>query len=219
MKRELRITEDGSHTLYVNDLDESYHSIHGAIQESVHVFINQGFRKISQSYVRVLEIGFGTGLNMILTLRESERTGIRVNYHAVENYPLTPEEYKKLNYDHMKEVNSKGLLTRAHDSQWDTSIKLTDSFTLYKELSDFRTMGPRGPFDLVYFDAFAPDKQPHIWSAEIFSKIHNVTVPGGVLVSYTSRGSIRRIIKTCGFKVEKVPGPPGKWEMIRATRI
>lgn len=219
MIRELKITEDGSHTLYVHGLDESYHSIHGAIQESTHVFINQGFKEILKSKLSILEIGFGTGLNMILTLAESEKSLIHVNYHAVEKYPLVPEEYGRLNYDHLIEGIPPGVLNEAHLAPWNKMITLRDRFTLYKELSDFRLMDPPGKYDLIYFDAFAPDKQPHLWSTEIFTKLSSVTDPGSILVSYSSRGSVRRNLEVCGFDVNKVPGPPGKWEMIVAKRI
>lgn len=218
MKRELRITGDGSHTLYVCELDEPYHSMHGAVQESLHIFINQGFKTVNKSSVNILEMGFGTGLNMILTLRESEKRGIVVNYHGVEKYPLNMEEYGKLNYDQTIGGNFPAMLTMAHNAPWDTNISLTNKFTLYKELSDFRKMDPDGRFDLVYFDAFAPDKQPRLWSREIFTKIRDVTNKGAVLVSYSSRGSVRRLLDTCGFDVIKIPGPPGKREMIRAIK-
>jgi len=219
MNRELRITEDGSHTLYVFELDEPYHSIHGAIQESLHVFINQGFRSINKSSVNILEMGFGTGLNMILTLQESEKRGITVYYHAVEKYPLRPEEYNELNYDRATDTNFPGMLTMAHNAPWDKNFALTERFTLYKELSDFRKMDPQGSFDLVYFDAFAPDKQPWLWSREIFTKIWDVTKAGAILVSYSSRGSVRRLLDMCGFDVKKIPGPPGKREIVRAIKI
>lgn len=219
MKRELRSTEDGSHTLFVPGLDEPYHSIHGALQESKHVFIETGFRAIRKMSVRILEIGLGTGLNVLLTLCASLEPKKPVYYHAVEKYPLLPDEYRQLNFEKMNAGIPKGSLVRLHKAPWNTGFDLADHFTVFKERSDIRTMHPSGPFDLVYFDAFAPDKQPEIWSPEVFDKIADMLAPGAVLVTYSSRGSVRRTLVSCGFEVKKVPGPPGKREMIRAIRI
>ncbi|MCK5136383.1 MAG: tRNA (5-methylaminomethyl-2-thiouridine)(34)-methyltransferase MnmD [Bacteroidales bacterium] len=219
MERELRLTEDGSHTVYVTGLDESYHSIHGALQESMHVFINQGFHTISRSPMHILEIGLGTGLNMMLTLIESEKIRIEVYYHAVEKYPLEPAEFGQLNFERIIDGIPSGSLLKMHEAPWGKQFNLTESFSIYKEQSDIRSMDPMGRFDLVYYDAFAPDKQPQLWTPNIFSKLYELINPGGILVSYTAKGSVRRDLVSCGFKVERVPGPPGKWEMIRATRI
>jgi len=219
MKRELRITEDGSHTIYVSDLDEPYHSIHGAIQESNHVYIKQGLHSISRSPLRILEAGFGTGLNALLTLAEASKLGIEVYYHAVEKYPLSETEYKQINYEQFIDGITAGSFISMHESPWGEQIPISENFTLYKERADIRSMNPTGTFDLVYFDAFAPQKQPQLWSEEVFNPISKLMDPGGILVSYTSKGSVRRALISCGFQIEKVPGPPGKLEMIRATRI
>lgn len=219
MKRSVRLTEDGSHTLYQSELDEPYHSMHGAIQESMHVFINQGFHCINKVGVHILEIGFGTGLNLLLTLRESVKKGISVHYHAVEKYPIIPAEYTKLNYESVIEGLPKGILQKIHTAPWDQTVNLVGNFSLRKELSDFRSMSPEGIFDLVYFDAFAPDKQPELWSPKVFSGIAKLTKPGALLLTYSSKGSVRRTLSGSGFQVNKLPGPPGKREMIRAERI
>jgi tRNA U34 5-methylaminomethyl-2-thiouridine-forming methyltransferase MnmC len=219
MKRELRITEDGSHTLFVHDIEEPYHSMHGAIQESRHIFIIQGLLTIKRSTVRILELGLGTGLNLILTLLEAIKLEKNIHYHAVEKYPLLSEEYRALNYEHIIPGLPSGVLERVHSAPWNKEFKLSETFSIIKEKSDFRSMAPPGKYDLVYFDAFAPDKQPHLWSAEIFKKISSLVCPDGVLVSYSVKGSVRRALESTGFSVNKVPGPPGKREMIRATRI
>lgn len=219
MEREIRVTGDGSHTLYVNSLDEPYHSIHGALQESKHVFIEQGLRQVSFSPVRILEIGFGTGLNLLLTLEYSLEKGIEVYYHTVEKYPLSPVEYLKLNYTGYLHTASPDQFEKIHQAPWDISFEIGNHFRIYKEHADFRNMEPKGTFDLVYFDAFAPDKQPELWDAPIFRKVYELMVPGGILVTYTAKGSVRRTLGSCGFEVSKVPGPPGKREMIRAKRI
>jgi tRNA U34 5-methylaminomethyl-2-thiouridine-forming methyltransferase MnmC len=219
MERELRITEDGSHTIFVSSLDEPYHSIHGALQESEHVFINQGFKSIATTYIRILEIGFGTGLNIALTLAESNRERSIVDYHAIEKYPLDYQEYTKLNFWKKIDAVTHEEFLEIHNSPWGKKIDLNDHFTLHKEQSDFRTMNPEGLFDLVYFDAFDPQKQPYLWSEEVFSHISEHVKTGGILVTYSAKGSVRRALKVCGFVVEKVPGPPGKREMIKAVRI
>jgi len=219
MNRLLQLTEDGSHTFYLSELDESYHSMHGALQESEHVFINHGFKQVNKTSIRILEIGFGTGLNSILTLRDSIKAGVMIHYHAVEKYPLTSSEYSRLNYEMLMDGVPEGILQKMHQTPWGQNVSLMANFTIYKEQSDFRNMKPEGRFDLIYFDAFAPEKQPELWTDDIFSKIADLSNPGAVLVTYSSKGVVRRALKTCGFNVEKIPGPPGKWEMIRAIRI
>lgn len=218
MNREIRTTGDGSHTFYVHELDEPYHSIHGSIQESSHVFIEMGLQHIEGNTFRILECGLGTGLNLLLTLIESYRQRRQIYYHAAEKYPLDPDEYRVLNFESILTDASPDSLLRIHEGPWNQPFKLADHFTVFKEQSDFRNMDPIGLFDLVYFDAFAPNKQPALWSEKVFSKIFSLMNPGAVMVTYTSKGTVRRTLTTCGFNVEKVPGPPGKREMIRATR-
>ncbi len=213
------MTEDGSHTIYVDRLNEAYHSTHGALQESMHVFIKHGLRTLSLPDVRILEVGFGTGLNALLTMHFARQSGQDIYYHAVEKYPLEPSEYERLNFEQLIDEIPAGLLNQLHETGWGKAVSVSDRMTLFKELADFRTMDPPGDFDLVYFDAFSPDKQPELWSTEVFSIIQNSTRPGAVLVTYSSNGMVRRTLNSCGFSVEKVPGPPGKREMIRATRI
>ena len=219
MERSLRLTEDGSFTLYVDKLDEPYHSIHGALQESMHVFIKQGLQRVSKSPLRILEIGFGTGLNALLTLRFAKQSNQEIHYHAVEKYPLTREEYPQLNFEELMEGVPKGSLNRMHEAPWGKTVSLAEYFSVFKEQADFRSMQPFGTFDLVYFDAFSPDKQPELWSESVFSTIEKCTQKGSVLVTYSSKGVVRRTLISCGFRVEKVAGPPGKREMIRAVRI
>jgi tRNA U34 5-methylaminomethyl-2-thiouridine-forming methyltransferase MnmC len=218
MKCELRITEDGSHTVYLPDLEEPYHSIHGALRESKHVYIMHGLQTVDKEHIRILEAGFGTGLNALLTLAETGRSGQSVYYHTVDKYPLDPHVYRSINHENMVEGIPPGTLTKMHEAPWGRDLRLTDHFSLYKELSDFRTMDPPGRYDLVYFDAFDPQKQPHLWTPEVFSSISRLTHTGAVLVTYSARGSVRRALESNDFHVDKVPGPPGKRDMIRATR-
>lgn len=219
MERFLRQTEDGSHTLYVEGLDEAYHSSHGAIQESMHVFIKQGLQSLSKPSLRILEIGFGTGLNALLTWQFAKASKLLIHYHGVEKYPLSKAEYSQLNFESLIQGIPHGLLNEMHDASWEKSVNISDRFSLFKEKADFRAMDPAGNFDLVYFDAFSPDKQPELWSEKVFSIISSKTKKGALLLSYSSKGSVRRTLISCGFSVVKVPGPPGKREMIRAQRI
>lgn len=218
MKKELWITEDGSHTLYISELDEPYHSIHGAIQESQHVFIEQGFRTLNKPSLNILELGFGTGLNALLTLAEAKKRGIQVIYHGIEKYPLEEEEYRHLNYEDFINGVPRGMLMKMHESHWGQAARLTEDFTLTKELNDIGTVSPKGPYDLVYFDAFAPQKQANLWTEPVFRSISRAVKPGGVLVTYTSMGSVRRALISCDFDVKRVPGPPGKRHMLRASK-
>ena len=219
MERSLRLTDDGSHTLHVDQLDEPYHSSHGALQESMHVFIKQGLHTISKPKLRILEIGFGTGLNALLTMQFAMQANLKVHYHAVEKYPLNRAEYAQLNFEELIDGVPSGFLNLMHDAEWERSAQLSDRFTIFKEKADFRSMNPPGYFDLIYFDAFSPDKQPELWSNEVFSVIQRSTRRDAVLVTYSSKGIVRRTLISCGFTIEKVPGPPGKIEMIRALRI
>ena len=214
----MRPTEDGSHTLFVDELNEHYHSTHGAISESMHVFIKQGLLSMNLPSFSILEIGFGTGLNALLTISEAFRRNLEIHYHTVEKYPLTEPEFSKLNYENLIKVYQEGLLHKIHSCPWNKDVKISEDVTLYKEESDFRSMQPPSHINLVYFDAFSPEKQPELWSMDVMAKIAGLCDPGAVLVTYSSRGEVRRTLHKCGFEVEKVAGPPGKREMIRATK-
>ena len=218
MERSLKITEDGSHTMFVKGLDELYHSTHGALQESMHVFIKQGLLTLNQPSVRILELGFGTGLNALLTLSQSIPLKLDIFYHAVEKYPLMEHEYKQLNYEKLVDHLPKGSLHRIHCCPWGEPVQISDRFTLYKEEADFRSMKLSPNINLVYFDAFSPDKQPELWTPEIMGAIGRVSDTGAILVTYSSKGIVRRALNSCGFDVLKVAGPPGKREMIRAIK-
>lgn len=218
MKRSLRITEDGSHTVFVNELDEPYHSTHGAVQESTHVFIKQGLMTVNRSPVKLLELGFGTGLNALLTLSEALKHELEIYYHAVEKYPLEETEYSKLNYEKLIDGLPEGILQRMHSCPWEEPVQISKGFTLYKEKADFRTMKLPSQIDLVYYDAFSPDKQPELWSSKVIGLVGQAAHPGTILVTYSAKGIVRRTLDSCGFKVYKLAGPPGKREMIRAVK-
>ena len=218
MERRLMITEDGSHTVFVEGLEEPYHSTHGALQESMHVFIRQGFFRVQWTSVRILELGFGTGLNALLTLVKGISSNKDIYYHSVEKYPLLEHEYNMLNYEKFLDREVEGTLQKLHNCPWGEAIKISDRFTLFKEESDFRTMNIPPDINLIYLDAFSPDKQAELWTQKVIGSIAEQSVPGAVLVTYSSKGLVRRTLTSCGFHVEKVEGPPGKREMVRATK-
>lgn len=218
MKRILRKTADGSFTFYHEEMDEPYHSLNGAIQESSHVFIKNGLLACNKKDLRILEIGFGTGLNMLLTYRETVHQNRHIYYHGVEKYPLKTEEFNMLNYWTILGDMYREPFIASHLAQWNKKIMLSENFTLFKELSDFREMQPGKGYNLIYYDAFAPAKQPELWSEEILMSIYNLLNDQGIWVSYTAMGAVRRSLLSAGFDVEKLPGPPGKREMIRARK-
>ena len=219
-KRELKITEDGSHTLYVEALDETYHSTHGDIQESLHVFINAGLNYCSKSHLRVLEIGFGTGLNAFLTLLATKKQGVKINYTSLEAFPLENEIIEQLNYTNALRLDSKEKeqFTLLHKVEWESYQKITDWFNLKKIKKELLNYQAEEQFDLIYFDAFGPNVQPEMWIKNIFTEMYNCLSNGGVLVTYCAKGSVKRTLKEVGFNLEGLPGPPGKREMTRAIK-
>lgn len=215
-QRELQLTADGSHTLFLPEMDEHYHSINGAVQESLHVFIGAGLHQVEKDTVRVFEVGFGTGLNAFLTLQETlAKESLKVDYYAVERFPLAMDIIKQLNYG----ASHPELFEKLHEVDWGSLQPITTRFALFKLLGDSNTcLLPEG-IDLVYFDAFAPDKQPEMWNQEIFDKLYSHMNPGGILTTYCAKGIVRRMMQKAGYTVERIPGPPGKREMLRARKI
>lgn len=216
--RELQLTADGSHTLFLPEMDEHYHSVNGAVQESRHIFINAGMKYSTKEVLQVMEIGFGTGLNAFLTLLEAEASGKQVVYHTVELYPLQPELVRVLNYPGVICPEKEFLFHALHEAPWDKPVEITPFFTLYKIEGDSNTCTLPEAADLIYFDAFAPDKQPGMWNQEIFNKLYNHTAEGGILTTYCAKGVVRRMMQQAGYVVERIPGPPGKREMLRAKK-
>ena len=212
-------TSDGSHTIYVPELDEHYHSIHGAIQESNHIFINSGFDACKAEPVRILEIGFGTGLNAFLTYLRAEAMKRTVYYTAIEKFPLSIETAMELNYHEFTGQKSREILLKLHEAEWNRKIMLSDFFTIEKLSNDFTSLKLNGKYDLVYFDAFGPDKQPEMWTGEMFLKISEATVSGGILVTYSAKGEVKRHLRAGNYNVELLPGPPGKRQITRAVKI
>ncbi|PKP48499.1 MAG: SAM-dependent methyltransferase [Bacteroidetes bacterium HGW-Bacteroidetes-11] len=217
------LTEDGSHTLFNSGVGEHYHSIHGAIQESMHVFIRAGFSLASERFdnLSVLEVGFGTGLNALLTLEASTQLKIRTLYTAYEPFPLSLDIASGLNYTETDLLigHSSDFITM-HKAADGELMKINPWFLFRKYLCKLQSgLSPESAFNLVYFDAFSPEVEPELWTPDIFQMIRESMTTGGVLVTYSARGEVRRILQSSGFRVERLPGPPGKREMLRATAI
>ncbi|PKA97125.1 tRNA U34 5-methylaminomethyl-2-thiouridine-forming methyltransferase MnmC [Flavobacteriaceae bacterium MAR_2009_75] len=219
MKRKIITTGDGSKTIQISDWDEQYHSKHGAIQEAYHVFIKMGLSLFSDRELSILEIGFGTGLNAFITFLEAEKGNLVVNYNGVEKFPVSVEEVHQLNYiSELKAEEFSNAFSRMHDSSWDREHLISENFRLTKRQLDFNEIDGEERFDLIYFDAFGARVQPELWTEDIFSRMYGVLKLGGVLVTYSAKGSVRRAMQAVGFEVERLPGPPGKREMLRAMK-
>jgi len=218
---EIELTADGSHTLFIPELDEHYHSVNGAIQESDHVFIRAGLHSTSKSKITVFEVGFGTGLNAFLTLLDARTSEKEIHYISLESYPLSLSITEKLNYADNYLADEKSLFEKLHKAEWGKSVKITPSFYLTKLNADFTSFNfslIKEPVDLIYFDAFAPDKQPDMWSQHLFDQLYKITSDGGILTTYCAKGIVRRMMQHAGYTVERLPGPPGKREMLRAVK-
>lgn len=222
-ERQLTITKDGSHTVSIPEMNVAYHSHHGAIQESLHVFIDAGLKfvldKDKLPAIEIFEMGFGTGLNALLTMIEAEKLQQPVHYTTIELYPLQENEINPLNYfEQLKRPDLESRFQLLHSCEWEKDIIITPFFTLDKikvSLFDFTT---QQRFHLVYYDSFAPSAQPEHWTTEVFEKIFSILLPGGILVTYCSKSIVRKAMQAVGFVVTKIQGPWGKREMIRAIR-
>lgn len=211
---ELRVTSDGSPTLFCSEIEECYHSVHGARTESEHIFLRHGFDFVDKPLVRVLEVGFGTGLNMLLTLMNAGMT--RVVYHAVEKFPVATDVIRHIMP--MLTPDEQALMQDIHDMAWDTDVQLNPYGTIRKIHADMTQVCLSESYDVVYFDAFSPEKQPEMWSEEIFRKCHEVLASGGVLVTYCSKGVVKTALRNVGFDVKRYDGPPGKRHIVVAFK-
>lgn len=218
MDRKLKLTEDGSHTIFVPELGEHYHSIHGAVTESEWIFLDAAFQFSTKQRVRVLEFGMGTGLNVLLTYIRATRQNREVYYHTIEKYPVTKPEVEMLNLTDLTGCADPHVFQKIHSIPWGTYSSLSPAFTLFKEQADFRNASPVGTFDVIYFDAFAPEVQPALWSSGMFKKIYELAAQDAVLTTYSVKGSVKRNLVSAGFRIEKLPGPPGKREFLRALK-
>ena len=222
MKRTVITTSDGSKTIQIEDWDEQYHSIHGAIQESKHVFIKAGLHHFLKLYnpkeLRILEIGFGTGLNAFLTALESDQQDVEIHYEGVEAYPVETDELSQLNYAARIAADQQHLFDSLHKLSWEELHSITSNFSLKKRQQFFSELSDENSFDLIFFDAFGARVQPELWTESIFKSMFRALKNKGVLVTYSAKGSVRRAMQTAGFLVERLEGPPGKREMLRATK-
>ncbi|MDY8134131.1 tRNA (5-methylaminomethyl-2-thiouridine)(34)-methyltransferase MnmD [Aquimarina sp. 2201CG5-10] len=224
LKREIIITADGSTTIHLPDLNEQYHSKHGAINEALHVFIKNGLHHILTSRdfssLDILEIGFGTGLNAFITLLETQKNEQKLNYIGVEAFPVTLDEIKQMKYpDALSAIEKEHLFNMMHQTDWEKSTEITQKFRLTKRKQFFADIDDKDNFDLIYFDAFGARVQPDLWTVQIFEKMYDALRSNGVLVTYSAKGSVRRAMQEVGFTVERLPGPPGKREMLRAIKL
>jgi len=221
LKREIIITADGSTTIHLPDWNEHYHSTHGAIQEAYHVFIEMGFffylKKHQLNPLKILEIGFGTGLNAFITLLESKKINTKVEYTGIEAYPVEFSELEKMNYSKELKASSTDF-NKIHQAEWEKPSEISNNFKLTKRKQFFSEINDKNRFHIIYFDAFGARVQPELWTEEIFKKMYDALKVGGVLVTYSAKGSVRRAMQTVGFSVERLPGPPGKREMLRARK-
>jgi len=220
LKKEIVKTSDGSNTLFVPDLDETYHSTHGALQESLHVFIREGLHFQSKlQEISILEVGFGTGLNALLTFIEADNTRRKISYTSLEAFPLEWETVKQLNYlDLIPSEHNAELFKKMHTCEWGFYSEISSFFRLRKMNMKLQEVHYENEFDLIYFDAFAPRVQPDLWTEEIFASMYKALKPKGVLVTYCAKGTVKRALKAVGFQLQSIPGPPGKREMSRAVK-
>jgi tRNA U34 5-methylaminomethyl-2-thiouridine-forming methyltransferase MnmC len=225
---QLITTSDGSHTLFDEVLNETYHSKNGALQESLHVFIQNGLEiflnenKINS--VSIFEVGFGTGLNAILTLKEAIKKNIKINYTCIEAFPLSIDIINQLNYLNEENDDLKLLFSKIHECNWNEWIDINEHFSIYKmenkleQITTNELLQISNPFNIIYFDAFAPDKQPELWTTDIFKTIFDTMNIGSILVTYSAKGDIKRALREVGFIVKRLTGPIGKRHMTYAEK-
>lgn len=215
----LEQTADGSFTLYVPELDEHYHSVKGALTESQHIFIDMGLKHSQATNPYILEIGLGTGLNCFLTYLTSKETGQAIHYTGIERFPLSEEVIDQLDYATLIGKGEKEVYQAIHQAPWNKEVQLSPHFSLHKIEGDFTQYSFLGKYDLIYFDAFAPEKQPKMWEQPLFDMLYELLNPGGILTTYCAKGVVRRMLQAAGFTVERLAGPPGgKREILRATK-
>jgi tRNA U34 5-methylaminomethyl-2-thiouridine-forming methyltransferase MnmC len=224
LKREIKTTKDGSKTLFINELNENYHSHHGALQEAEHVFIKNGLNLINDCEINILELGFGTGLNVLVTINEYLKTDKNhvINYFSLEKYPINESEVKDLAYfEHFDNPEFKNIYQKIHLADWEKSVEIISGFNLKKIECDFFDLKdidlPK--INLVYFDCFGARVQPDLWEKPLFELVSDKMAINGLLTTYSSKGSVRRILQELNFQVEKKQGPPGKREMINAIKL
>ena len=221
MKREVILTADGSKTIYIPEMEENYHSTNGALQEAMHVFIQNGIRTFNpKGEITVFEMGFGTGLNALLTLVESVNSDRNINYIGIEAYPVELELIKEINYETLVDEQFTESFSMMHSFPWEQTHTIHPNFTFQKihlKIQDYQPIN--SSIDIIFFDAFGPKVQNEVWTIDVLKKMHDMLKPDGILVTYCAMGQMKRDLKSLGFKVEGLPGPPGKREMTRAVKL
>ena len=222
MKRKIITTADGSKTIQIEEWNEQYHSVHGAINEANHVYLKHGLlffnSELNEKNISILEMGFGTGLNAFLTLIEAEKRNLSISYVGVEAYPVLQEEIEVLNYVELISAKHKVKFEELHSSSWHKDVKISDFFKLKKEHVLFKDINYTENFDVIYFDAFGPRVQPELWTEDIFKLMYEALKPNGVLVTYSVQGTVKRALRAVGFIVKRLEGPPNKRHMLRAIK-
>ncbi len=220
-QKKLMITEDGSHSIQLIGMEEQYHSKFGAIQESQHVFIDYGLiqKASTANSISILEVGMGTGLNVLLTYLYSKKHHLNIQYHSLEPFPVQEQIWKQLNYPQLlNSSNCQEVFNAIHASEWNHLIQLSHNFELFKEDTGIIESDLHRVYDLVYFDAFNPDLEPQLWSEEVFKKIYGKMSSNSLLSTYSTKGIVKRALKSVGFSIEKKPGPTGKREILNAWK-
>ena len=211
-------TKDGSHSVYSQEFGENYHSTFGAINESKYVFIESGLKAISKRSIHIFEVGFGTGLNALLTYLESVKNNLKINYTAIELYPLDKNIISKLNYNELLSIKDTDIFKNIHQSVWEDAVEISSNFKLKKINADFNTYKPNELYDIIFFDAFSPETQPELWSFNNFQKLYNSLNSNGILTTYSSKGIVKENLRNAGFKVKRLNGPIGKRHILKAIK-
>jgi tRNA U34 5-methylaminomethyl-2-thiouridine-forming methyltransferase MnmC len=224
MALEIITTSDGSHSLLNTALNETYHSVHGAVQESIHIFINNGLEYHLNLHVvqniKILEVGFGTALNVLLTIGYAQQSLRQIELISLESSPIGLELASQLNYPDLLKMKDANIhFSRLHACPWNERLQVLPNLVIEKQHIELENaVLTDSTFDIIYYDAFAPGKQPELWEIPAFRKIISCMKPGGVFVTYCAKGQVKRDLKSLGLIVETLPGPPGKKEMVRATK-
>lgn len=214
-------TQDGTPTIRLSDVGVTYHSRYGALQESKHVYIEAGlfYKSITKKQLNILEVGFGTGLNTLLTCLESNRLKLDVKYTALDNNPLTEEIFTAINYaNYLDAPHAHEVFLKLHQCEWESWQVFSETFSLLKKQVDAQHWLNENSYDLIFYDAFAPDTQPELWTEQVMQNMYDSLLDGGILVTYCAKSAFKRALKNAGFRVEALPGPPGKREMTRALK-
>lgn len=225
LKRIIQLTADGSHTITIPELNVAYHSKHGSIQESNHVFIKEGLQYLldknlfnKNDTINIFEVGFGTGLNALLSLKEAIHRNKKIFYQTIEPYPLSIDEAEKLNYPSILNKDLEKYFLQLHTCSWNKEVIIHSLFSFEKMSNALQDFSLSKKFHLIYFDAFDPNTQPELWTESAFIKMFDLLYNNGILVTYCSKGVVRRAMQAAGFSIQKIAGPLGKREIVRALK-